>query len=901
MRRPVRLRTFLGLLLIATTALTMALVGGLILTFRIPQINAESATLVQEEAQEKARLLDLALAGMEAQMLPVAAMATHAPLAAIDETLRTLLIRSRQFRAAYAVDGTGIIRAGGFLRSDGRIAPARGGDLSRNPLLDEVNARGSAWSDKYLSAQSGDVVVGVALREGEWTVIGEIAPDYLRDSVSAVAGHGTNRVLVVDRAGEWIAGNAPGHGQGDNLGHLPIVRAALAGQQRGTLASDGNEQVFAGSARPARIGWTFIVSRPSGMDNPDIRRTVLTTLAGFGGSLLIGLLIAPWWARYLSRPLRRLIDRSHQLAEGRYAVADGDRSHIVELDAFADDLQRTAEAIAERERSLARSEERLRATLENSPAVAIQWYDRDGVCRYWNPASTLLYGYSAEEALGQTLEARMFSPAQQAAFVDTLQQIEATGEPVPAVEFETRCRNGELKTVLCSLFAIPDAQGGRQFVCLDIDITDRKRAESALLASQKELLAIFNASPVAMSVSDLSRGGRILKVNDAWVRQFGHLAEAAFGRTGTELGLYADPADRENFVVRYARGVGSYDDVELWLRRSDGRPLLCRVATRVIEVAGQQLLLMTSEDITEERRMQNELRNVNEELEARVLQRTAALSQSNEELAAALDNLRQAQGKLVQAEKLAALGRLVAGVAHELNTPIGNTLMAITTLAAHREEFRRMSSAGLRRSTLEAFVGNVGAATEIATRNLERAAELIASFKQVAADQASSQRRVFDLKTVVDEVLVALRPSLSCCRQRIEAQIPSGLRFDSYPGPLGQVLVNLIDNAIKHAFGGRDEGRIELFAEAVDDRHVRIVVADDGCGIAAEHLPRIFDPFFTTRLGQGGSGLGLNIAHNIVTGVLGGQIEVRSDGRSGTRFTLTLPCVAPATADALAA
>lgn len=283
-----------------------------------------------------------------------------------------------------------------------------------------------------------------------------------------------------------------------------------------------------------------------------------------------------------------------------------------------------------------------------------------------------------------------------------------------------------------------------------------------------------------------------------------------------------------------------------------------------------------------------------EELEQRVAQRTAALSSANRELENALQTLKQAQGELVRSEKLASIGRLVAGVAHELNTPIGNGLMAVSTLESHHKTFTRALADGIRRSTLDEFVNNVGMASQIATRNLNRAADLVTSFKQVAVDQTSSQRRIFDLKTVTDEILTAMQPMLSRSTHAVREEIDKGLSFDSFPGPLGQVIGNLIENAIKHGFYGRSGGAIVIAGQPLDAERVVLTVSDNGCGIPNENLARIFDPFFTTRLGQGGSGLGLNIVHNIVTSVLCGSLDVSSTLGEGTSFRLVLPRVPPA-------
>ncbi len=271
------------------------------------------------------------------------------------------------------------------------------------------------------------------------------------------------------------------------------------------------------------------------------------------------------------------------------------------------------------------------------------------------------------------------------------------------------------------------------------------------------------------------------------------------------------------------------------------------------------------------------------------------LQASNHELLTTLATLSRAQDELVHSEKLAALGALVAGVAHELNTPIGNSLTVASTLEYHTQTIATIfaSSAGLKRSTLEAYFSDVGHAVDIMLRSLHRAADLILSFKQVAVDQTSSQRRGFDLAELVSEIIKTLSPTLKKTAFTVQQNVPRNLRMDSYPGPLGQVLMNLVNNAIIHGFDGRTSGNIVVDADAAANGMVALRVSDDGKGIAPEHLKRIYDPFFTTRLGSGGSGLGLNIAHNIVEGVLGGHIAVRSDVGGGTTFTLTLPLVAP--------
>lgn len=273
-------------------------------------------------------------------------------------------------------------------------------------------------------------------------------------------------------------------------------------------------------------------------------------------------------------------------------------------------------------------------------------------------------------------------------------------------------------------------------------------------------------------------------------------------------------------------------------------------------------------------------------LEQRVAERTQDLQQT-------LSQLEQTRASLVQSEKLAALGDLVAGIAHELNTPIGNAVLLASTLSDQERAFREKMVTGLSRSALQGFIDAVRDSSNILLRSLQRAAELISSFKQVAVDQASYQRRPFTLEEIMREIVLTLQPRLRHSIARLEVCVTPEVRFDSFPGPLGQVLINLIQNAQLHAFEGRTTGQIRIESQITTADFVVIRVSDDGNGIPADILGRIFDPFFTTRLGQGGSGLGLHIVYNLVTGLLGGAISVQSIPGQGSVFELTLPLIAP--------
>ncbi|GJJ03131.1 hypothetical protein RugamoR64_36690 [Duganella rhizosphaerae] len=273
-------------------------------------------------------------------------------------------------------------------------------------------------------------------------------------------------------------------------------------------------------------------------------------------------------------------------------------------------------------------------------------------------------------------------------------------------------------------------------------------------------------------------------------------------------------------------------------------------------------------------------------------ERSNALQDANVELEQSIESLQQTQEDLVRSEKLAALGALVAGVAHELNTPIGNGVLAASSLLDHASTFELACAQGLRKSALDAHLAEVKQAGEILLRNLTRADDLVASFKQVAVDRESTQGRRFVLDEVIAEIILTLWPTLKKSGVTITHDIPSGIVMHSYPGPLGQVVTNLVNNAVIHGFDGVQGGNIDVTARLLDADWIELEIRDNGQGIAPDRLGRIYDPFYTTKLGKGGSGLGLNIVYNTVHGVLGGRIAVQSELGKGTRFTVSLPLVA---------
>lgn len=319
--------------------------------------------------------------------------------------------------------------------------------------------------------------------------------------------------------------------------------------------------------------------------------------------------------------------------------------------------------------------------------------------------------------------------------------------------------------------------------------------------------------------------------------------------------------------------------------------------TQPIQVSGHDELATLAEHFNlmavEVNRKIQETTELNQTLEDKVAQRTFEYELSNRLLEENLQHLKTAHDQLVQSEKLAALGAIVAAVAHELNTPIGNCLAVASTMQNDTTALEKEMGRGeLRRIQLQEYVETVAEGLGLLLRGLDRAVKLVTSFKQVAVDQIAERRRAFDLKEVVEGVIALMQTTLKATPYQVELDVPAGVEMNSYPGPVEQIITNLVNNSVLHGFHGRDHGVIRI-AASLEGEKVRLLYSDDGLGMPEKVLRHIFDPFFTTRLGSGGSGLGMSICYNLVTGPLGGALAVNSTPGQGCEFSIVLPLEAP--------
>ena len=421
-----------------------------------------------------------------------------------------------------------------------------------------------------------------------------------------------------------------------------------------------------------------------------------------------------------------------------------------------------------------------------------------------------------------------------------------------------------------------------------------KRRAARLVRQELTLMqAMMDAAPYPMFFKDSAMVYQ--RVNDAFLQFFGKDRASIVGAkvgalTTAERARFFHDKDRELLANKEPQVY----EARILAKDAQERDIVFHkaiVRTPDGEVAG---IVGAMLDVTAMRQAESALRTLNQNLETRVAERTAQLGRANAELERTIDTLSLAQDEITRQERFASLGSMVAGVAHELNTPIGNSLVVATTLEHDTAEFVQTVSDGtLRRSALQEYTERCTLAASMLVRSLERAAQLVRNFKDVAVDQTSDRRRQFTLAHCINEIVQTFEAGARGPLPQLVVDVPAELGLDSYPGALGQVLINLLENARIHAFADKPKGQVLIAAALLDDHTVRINFGDNGVGIPASDLPRIFDPFFTTRLGQGGSGLGLSIVYRLVTQTLGGRIGVSSDTGRGAMFIIDLPLAAP--------
>jgi signal transduction histidine kinase/ligand-binding sensor domain-containing protein len=442
-----------------------------------------------------------------------------------------------------------------------------------------------------------------------------------------------------------------------------------------------------------------------------------------------------------------------------------------------------------------------------------------------------------------------------------------------------------------------DARGrATRMLGTTFDITELRANEEALRKSEDRLnLALWSSGDEMWDIDLI--GGVVRRENPLAVVALSPQAQFA---SLQDYMKHVHPSDQErlrNALTTHLKGEVDHFECSYRVVAAHGGWLwvLGKGRVRARDEQGHATRLVgTNRDITQLKQVEEDLRGLNEELEERVSKRTEALEQSNMDLKHTLDQLTRAQRQLVESEKLAALGGLVAGVAHEINTPLGVGVTAASHLQQETERLARlMADSRMTRADLDHFIEQARLSSDLVLRNLDRASHLVKSFKQVAVDQSSEQRRVINACDYLGEILLSLHPRIKKTRARIEIECPDDLTMDTYPGALYQIVVNLVMNSLVHAFDEDAGGQIWIEVQRHDEM-VSLEYRDNGKGMPEDIRRRIFEPFFTTRRGSGGSGLGLHIVYNLATQILRGTVSCESEPGRGTTFRFLMPRIAPA-------
>ncbi|MBC3862984.1 PAS domain-containing sensor histidine kinase [Undibacterium jejuense] len=628
--------------------------------------------------------------------------------------------------------------------------------------------------------------------------------------------------------------------------------------------------------------------------------------------ILLSFIFIALLGSWLTRHLKRLEVAANAISRGEYGLriahTGNDEVGIVgrALNVMGEQLERDILTLKHSEQQQRETAERLQSVFEAVPDYLTLSKLDNGMIVYANAGFEAITGYTRNETMGKTsLEMGIWLDIENR---KRWVKIVKVNGYVSDYQTSILAKDGTVKAILLSAKLL-NIDGVPHIVTICKDITERLESEVKVEMSRRKLQAVLDAaSEVSIIATDVY--GKITMFNSGAEKMLGYSADEFLGRL-TPAPFHDKEELRERSrqlskqFSRHISGIEIFTAIAIrdgsdftnwtYIHKSGKRINVSLVVTTMRDefenVVG---FLGIARDITPQVEARAALSKLNDELESRVVVRTAELKTANDELAEAMEKLQLAQDELIRSEKLKALGNIVAVVAHELNTPIGNSLTVASTLREKTKHVNQLfAEGGLRKSSLSEYLSDADEGTSILIRALNRSSDLVNNFKHVAVDQTTEQRRPFDLHDVIVDVVAVLSPMLRKTPYRFNFEVPSGILMDSYPGPLEQVVTNLITNSLAHAFEDKDQGEMYLSASLLDDNTVQIIFTDDGIGIETDHLSRIFDPFYTTKLGRGGTGLGLNIVHNIATKTLGGNLSVESIYGKGTVFTLNIPLKAP--------
>ncbi|MFW5500021.1 MULTISPECIES: ATP-binding protein [unclassified Maridesulfovibrio] len=515
--------------------------------------------------------------------------------------------------------------------------------------------------------------------------------------------------------------------------------------------------------------------------------------------------------------------------------------------------------------------------------------DTTGVILDMNPAAASLIGIDDSKVWSETLNT-YFPSRFNKTISDALHQV-TIGNLTPVLELPVHLKNGEEKYFIWTFSPVRmESKDEADFILLQgLDVDESKKATQKAQESEARLRQIINLLPQEIFANDLE--GKFLLVNSIKAKKMGITTDDITGKYLPEI--IKDPVEVTR-ILEDDRMVIERNEKLLTEEsyRDENRITHWIETTRVPYISAENntpAILTISTDISRIKEVEQEMKSLNKELVERVAMRTTELENANSALLKSMDELRQTQDKLVETEKMASLGELVAGVAHEINTPLGISVTSASFIKELTESLQHNFESGtMKKSDLEKFLKTGSEALDNIMKNLERSATLISNFKQLAVDQSSDDVRQINLHEYIQGILLSLKPKFKKYKHEITVDCPKGLEINISPGSLMQVITNIVTNSLTHAFPNTDQGTISITAER-SGKGVKLIFSDNGIGMGTEQVLKVFEPFYTTARSEGYTGLGMHLVYNLVTRALNGTIECQSSPGEGTTYEIWFP------------
>ncbi|MGD9639528.1 MAG: ATP-binding protein [Alphaproteobacteria bacterium] len=635
--------------------------------------------------------------------------------------------------------------------------------------------------------------------------------------------------------------------------------------------------IFAGATIIPNTDWIIVVAAPkkdvfANLYKLERNLTIATILI-----ISLGIIISIYASNWIAVPIIGMTSIMNKLAGGDMKVEVPEQDIKDEIGNMARAIETFRQKLLEKEileikqkisnRALKANEKRYRmlfSTMLEGFSVHELLYDEEGKPYNYkfleiNPAFEKITELKNKKVIGKTILDVM--PDIESSWLQIYSNVVKTGNPI---HFEAYSKP------LNKYFEVNAFRNApNQFATIFIDITERKTHEKQIIKAKEWFSHLYNETPIMLF--SLNRKSKIISVNKKWLEIMGYSENEIIGKECYKFMPKKSALYAKKITLPDLWEYGSAKNETIEFIKSNGdiiTVLLNSVAT--IDPTGNEICLTSIQDISEIKAAKAREEKVREQLIT-------------------------AQKNLAMVENMSLISQLVAGVAHEINTPIGTALTATSHLNEKTKKFIKSYQNGeLKKSILENYIDSTKETTNLIMANIQKAAEQIVSFKQIAVDHSSQERREFNLKEYINEVVDSLRPRIKGTKISLKIKCDEDIVIDSYPGALFQVITNLFINSLIHAFEKKKTGEISISinnikSEKGNSSNIKIEFSDNGSGISKTKISKIFEPFYTTKRGSGGSGLGLSIVYNIVTQTLCGDIRVSSSKNKGTIFTIIIP------------